>query len=56
MLIIVAMVLGAVSMVCIGVTARQCTTDDITIGPPIVALVTAFTSVALMLTATAYGH
>ncbi|MGY0021816.1 hypothetical protein [Streptomyces sp. cg35] len=56
MLIIVAMVLGGLSVVCIGITARQCATDDVALGPPVVALLTAFTSVALMLTATAYGH
>ncbi|GAA2304944.1 hypothetical protein OKJ48_18965 [Streptomyces kunmingensis] len=56
MLIFVAMALGALSVVCIGVTARRCTTDDVTLGPPVLALLTAFTSVALMLTATAYGH
>ncbi|NEB78386.1 hypothetical protein G3I40_24640 [Streptomyces sp. SID14478] len=55
-LVIVAMVLGTISVVCIGVTARQCTTDQVALGPPVIALVTAFTAVALLLTATAYGH
>ncbi|MEU6387778.1 hypothetical protein [Streptomyces sp. NPDC046939] len=56
MLIIAAMVLGALSVLCVGVIVRQCATDDITLGPPVLALVAAFTSVALMLTATAHGH
>ncbi|MFJ9038679.1 hypothetical protein ACIRF8_19055 [Streptomyces sp. NPDC102406] len=56
MLIIVAMVLAGISVLCVGITARQCATDDIAPGPPVLALLAAFASVALMLTATAYGH
>ncbi|MFI7382706.1 hypothetical protein [Streptomyces sp. NPDC049813] len=55
-LVIVAMALGGLSVVCIGITARQCTTDEVAPGPPVVALLAAFASVALMLTATAQGH
>ncbi|MCQ4211189.1 MULTISPECIES: hypothetical protein [Streptomyces] len=56
MLIYVAMALGGLSVVCIGVTARRMATDDVALGPPVIALVTAFVAVALMLTATAMGH
>lgn len=55
-LIYVAMALGGLSVVCIGVTARRMATDDVALGPPVIALVTAFVAVALMLTATAMGH
>ncbi|MEV3858976.1 hypothetical protein AB0J38_32260 [Streptomyces sp. NPDC050095] len=56
MLIFVAMILGGIGVVCVGITARQCATDSVTLGPPVIALVTALISVALLLTATAYGH
>lgn len=56
MLIIVAMVLGLLSVVCIGVTARRMATDQVALGPPVVALLSAFVSVALMMVATATGH
>ncbi|MZD05267.1 hypothetical protein GTW43_09260 [Streptomyces sp. SID5785] len=56
MLIYISMVLGTVSVLCIGLIARRLVTDDVTPGPPVVALVTAFAAVALMLTATAMGH
>ncbi|MEV5607601.1 hypothetical protein [Streptomyces sp. NPDC052225] len=56
MLIIVAMILGAFSVACIGVTARQVAADDIAIGPPAAALLTAFASAGLMLLSTALGH
>ena len=56
MLIYISMLLGAVSVVCIGVTARRLATDEVRLGAPALALVTAFTAVALMLTATASGQ
>ncbi|MET9496191.1 hypothetical protein [Streptomyces sp. NPDC006552] len=55
-LVIVAMVLGGLSVLCIGITARQCATDDVAPGPPVVALLAAFASAALLLTAMAQGH
>lgn len=56
MLIYISMVLGTVSVVCIGVTARRLASDEVRIGAPALALVTAFTAVALMLTSTAMGN
>ncbi|WP_338693194.1 hypothetical protein V2W30_02315 [Streptomyces sp. Q6] len=55
-LIVVAMILGAFSVACIVVTARQVASDDIAIGPPVAALIAAFASAGLMLLATALGH
>ncbi|MBO1332858.1 hypothetical protein [Streptomyces sp. VRA16 Mangrove soil] len=56
MLIYVAMFLGAVSVVCIGITARQFVADRVALGAPIAALSTGFVSAALMLAAAALGQ
>lgn len=56
MLIYISMVLGAVSIVCVGLTARRLAADELSLGAPALALVTAFTAVALMLTSTALGN
>ncbi|MET8473549.1 hypothetical protein ABZY90_18165 [Streptomyces sp. NPDC006422] len=56
MLIFVAMVLGGIGVVCIGITARRMVTGDVALGPPLLALATAFAAAALMLTATALGQ
>ncbi|MFD8565605.1 hypothetical protein [Streptomyces sp. NPDC057694] len=56
MLIYVAMILGAVSVVCIGVTARQLAADRVALTPPATALCTAVLSVALMLAAACTGQ
>ncbi|MYW67041.1 hypothetical protein GTY65_23645 [Streptomyces sp. SID8379] len=56
MLIFVAMILGALSVVCIGITARQFVADSVALGPPVAALCTALISVALMVVATYSGQ
>ncbi|MGY0489602.1 hypothetical protein [Streptomyces sp. WG-D5] len=56
MLIFVAMVLGGIGVVCIGITARRMVTGDVALGPPLLALATAFASAALLLTAMALGQ
>ncbi|MYT68997.1 hypothetical protein ACN2WE_01925 [Streptomyces sp. cg28] len=56
MLIYVAMILGAVSVLCIGLTARRLAADRLALVPPLTALCTALLSVALMLTAAYTGQ
>ncbi|MFJ4715921.1 hypothetical protein [Streptomyces sp. NPDC088785] len=56
MLIYVAMILGAVSVVCTGLTARRLATDRPALTPPVTALCTAVLSVGLMLAAAYTGR
>jgi len=55
-LIFVAMILGGIGVICIGITARRMVSGDVALGPPLLALATALAAAALMLTATALGQ